>query len=146
MANGKAKRLLTISILANEKSHILLANYLKQGDATGQVLTATNAYHYPLALAQQPKSSQPELELALFRSVQALMGQAANLINYFRLNKGIDLPPEQLARLGLSSPYPSSVQMLNATTNNQAHNRAIEDEAEDDEQGVELNSVFEIQL
>jgi hypothetical protein len=106
ITNGKAKRLLTISILENEASYALIANYLKKmGDAKRQVLEATKVYLYPMALAQQPMISIPELELALFQSVQALLGQAVNLLNFFRLYKGITLTPAQLAMLGSMFQY-----------------------------------------
>jgi hypothetical protein len=147
MAEKKVKRLLTVNFRNDQHDQIVLAEYLKTGDAKNQVLLATNAYLYPLALAQQPMTTPQELELALFQSVQALQSQAAKLINYFRLNKGIDLPPEQLAWLGLPSSS-SSTQMPSATKNH-LNGSDILDETEEPEMGndeLQMNECFEIEL
>jgi hypothetical protein len=113
MSINKSKCLLKVHFLDNEIAQVVLAEYLKTGTAKDRVLTATNAYLYPLALAQQPMTTSQELELALLQSVQALQSQAVNLINFFRLNKGITLTPEQLAGIELMSPSASAVQTHN---------------------------------
>jgi hypothetical protein len=147
MPEHKSKCLLRINFLDTHQDQIVLSEYLKTGDAKSQVLAATRAYLYPLALAQQPMTTSQELELALSRSIQLLMNQAEILINDFRLNKNIVLPPEQLARLGLMSSYSGSAQTDNAAKVSVA-NSAIKSftEDEDDEPPMSMNSVFDVKF
>jgi hypothetical protein len=144
MKEEKVKRLLTVNFRSDRRNQVILAKYLKTvGSAKDRVIIATSAYEYPLALAQQPMSTQQELELALLQSVQSLCGQAVNLVNFFRLNKGIELTPEQLAMAGLMSPYLSTTQMPN--TIKTPLNGNIDDFDDDDLQLPE-NKSFDIEL
>jgi hypothetical protein len=143
MSINKSKCLLKVHFLDNEIAQVVLAEYLKTGTAKDRVLTATNAYLYPLALAQQPMTTSQELELALLQSVQALQSQAVNLINFFRLNKGITLTPEQLAGIGCMYPYTSAAQTHNTVKT--LLNSVTADEDEDDLRLPE-NPSFEITM
>jgi hypothetical protein len=143
MSSNKSKCLLKIHFLDNRTEQTILAEYLKTlGSAKDRVIVATSAYEYPLALAQQPMSTQQELELALLQSVQSLCGQAVNLVNFFRLNKGIELTPEQLAMAGLMSPYSTTQTPYPIKT---PLNGNI-DEVEDDDLQLSENTSFEIEL
>jgi hypothetical protein len=146
MSSNKSKCLLKIHFLDNEVDQTILAKYLKTGAAKDQVLTATSAYLYPMALAQQPMISVQELELALFNSVLALLGQAVNLLNFFRLYKGITLAPEQLAILGSMFQYSNIAQSPN--TARTPLNSNVENVTADEDEDLRLpeHTSFEIEL
>jgi hypothetical protein len=110
MVTKKAKRLLGVEFLDNDPDELILANYLKsKKDVKGQVLNATKAHLYAIALSEDPNSADEDVELAILESLQSLWGQMNYIVDYHRIRRKIHLTPQSLMRFGLGSTAPEGV-------------------------------------
>ncbi len=102
MTDKKLNPVLTVKFLDTDSDQIILADYLKStNDAKGQVLTATKAHFYAVALSEDPNSSDEDIELAILESLQSLWGQMNYIVDYHRIKRKIQLTPQSLMRFGL---------------------------------------------
>jgi hypothetical protein len=110
MTDKKLNPVFTVKFLDTDSDQIILADYLKStNDAKGQVLTATKAHFYAIALSEDPNSSDEDLELAILESLQSLWGQMNYIVDYHRIKRKIQLTPQSLMRFGLGATAPGSV-------------------------------------
>jgi hypothetical protein len=102
MTDKKLNPVFTVKFLDTDSDQVILADYLKStNDAKGQVLTATKAHFYAIALSEDPNSSDEEIELAILESLQLLWGQMNYIVDYHRIKRKIQLSPQSLMRFGL---------------------------------------------
>lgn len=87
----KKTGVLRIEFLENYPEQILLADYLRAtGDAKAQVLAATKAFFYPLAMIDQPVDRKIK-KIALADAVRELDNHRKKLIDHFQILEQIDL-------------------------------------------------------
>ena len=104
MTDKKLNPVFTVKFLDTDSDQIILADYLKStNDAKGQVLTATKAHFYAIALSEDPNSSDEDIELAILESLQLLWGQMNYIVDYHRIKRKIQLTPQSLMRFGLAT-------------------------------------------
>ncbi len=102
MTDKKLNPAFTVKFLDTDSDQVILADYLKStNDAKGQVLTATKAHFYAVALSEDPNSSDEDIELAILESLQSLWGQMNYIVDYHRIKRKIQLTPQSLMRFGL---------------------------------------------
>ncbi len=110
MTDKKLNPVFTVKFLDTHSDQVILADYLKStNDAKGQVLTATKAHFYPVALSEDPNSSDEDIELAILESLQLLWGQMNYIVDYHRIKRKIQLTPQSLRRFGLGTTAPESI-------------------------------------
>ena len=110
MTDKKLNPVFTVKFLDTDSDQVILADYLKStNDAKGQVLTATKAHFYAVALSEDPNSSDEDIELAILESLQSLWGQMNYIVNYHRIKRKIQLTPQSLMRFGLTMTAPESI-------------------------------------
>lgn len=87
----KKAGVLRVEFLENYPDQILLANYLRStGDAKAQVLAATKAFFYPLAMIDQQVDRKFK-EIALADALRELDSHRKKLIDYFQILEQINL-------------------------------------------------------
>ena len=140
MTDKKLNPVFTVKFLDTDSDQIILADYLKStNDAKGQVLTATKAHFYAVALSEDPNSSDEDIELAILESLQSLWGQMNYIVDYHRIKRKIQLSPQSLMRFGLGpialesvvnppQPQPSMPKMIQIGH----ESNASDDDADDD--------------
>jgi hypothetical protein len=140
MTDKKLNPVFTVKFLDTDSDQIILADYLKStNDAKGQVLTATKAHFYAVALSEDPNSSDEDIELAILESLQSLWGQMNYIVDYHRIKRKIQLSPQSLMRFGLGpialesvvnppQPQPSMPKMIQI----EHESNASDDDADDD--------------
>jgi hypothetical protein len=88
----KKAGVLRVEFLENYPDQILLANYLRStGDAKAQVLAATKAFFYPLAMIDQSVDRKFK-EIALADALRELDNHRKKLTDYFQILEQINLP------------------------------------------------------
>jgi hypothetical protein len=102
MTDKKLNPVFTVKFLDTDPDEVILADYLKStSDAKGKVLTAIKAHFYAVALSEDPNSSDEDIELAILDSLQSLWGQMNYIVDYHRIKRKIQIPPQSLMRFGL---------------------------------------------
>jgi hypothetical protein len=104
MSKRPPRDFLMMNIAKTDARQVLIAKYLRDtGKIASQLMGAADAHFYSYALAAESDSSDAEVELAVIESVIALDSQINRIINFHRINRQINLPPEFLRRYGLMS-------------------------------------------
>ncbi len=153
MMNKKLIRdFIQISISQLDPQQVRIAKYLRNtGKITSQLMEAVVAYWDSIAISEDPSSSDEDIELALLNSLNKLHCQMSYIVDYHRVKRKIQLPPETLMKLGLlpiqgkavSSPVPvnydsveSSLSIATSLSAKliQQNNDEDEDEDEDGDQ------------
>ena len=90
---GKARDLFRINFVAGKPLEVLLAKFLKSIDGTGKekVIAALSAFYHSIALSQEPGISPGQIELVARQDLAQLRNQIDYIINYHRINNGIEL-------------------------------------------------------
>jgi hypothetical protein len=102
MTKENKQVVIRISISQTNPKQIAILNYLKATNSiTNHAMEAIAAYWYSIALSDDNSSNDEDVELALLESLNKLNSQMLLLVDYHRVKRKIQVPPETLMRLGL---------------------------------------------
>jgi hypothetical protein len=101
MTAKKSKRLLSVDFLDNHPEQIELARFLSSGwDAKSKVIAATKSHFYAIALADNPNSSDEDLQIAVLDSLRCLWMQMGYIVDYCNIKRNSNLSLESLLHFG----------------------------------------------
>jgi hypothetical protein len=108
MTAKKSKRLLSVDFLDNHPEQIELARFLSSGwDAKSKVIAATKSHFYAIALADNPNSSDEDLQIAVLDSLRCLWLQMGYIVDYCNIKRNSNLSLESLMQFGSVPTYQS---------------------------------------
>jgi hypothetical protein len=127
-----------LNIIETDLQEVRISKYLRgTSKIKPHIMEAITAYWYPIALAEEPDSSDEEVEMALLDSLRILSAQMTHLVDYQRVKRKINLPAESLMRFGLLPiPQPSTRQQ-SAVEISQSLAHLTDLPSEDDEDDAE---------